>query len=569
MKMAKLGIFFDQKEAESRWSSGQNVFENYLFEVLEHLRIPYEKVDTHEDVSSFDVLIIALSGNSIATTGKLLNYVSSGGTVISYGGLDGLKGDLGVSSSHVLDKGYAFLSSFLNQTTPLRFLHAEYWENLQGVKSIVQKGYLNQTNKDSVETLVPALQKIKFGIGSIERWSVAIPLTLVGLQQGTLPVTEDGFPAPDGTANLDEGILKADDGFELDWVMDRTSTETGIPYFPHPYADLWREALVEHLLTIVTEKGMTLPFLDYWPVTINHMAMISHDSDLNVDESAELTLSTLKEEAVHSTWCMIAPGYSPAIYQQIKTDGHEIALHYNALEQEDGIWSEEAFSSQLEWLQKAAETDRIVSNKNHYTRFEGWGDLFLWCEKYGIQVDQSRGPSKKGNIGFLFGTSHPYFPIAWVDEKNRFYDVLELGFLTQDLNHHTLADISVIQPFLDGAKRVNGVAHFLFHQYHIYNQPKVREAMVQLIRTAKSQGFTFWTCQQINQWERERRKVILKWESGEISAAGPLEREDLAVLIPIEMKERTGDARENHEIVKRFGVTCYKISTRVNMLKEV
>ncbi|MEH7012260.1 hypothetical protein V7087_15845 [Neobacillus niacini] len=568
MKIAKLGILFDQHEAQSRWSSGQNVFENFLFEVLDHLRIPYEKVDSHEDVGLFDVLMIALSGNSSGTSQKLLNYVNSGGTVISYGGLDDLKGVLGVTASPVLEKGYAFLASFLHQTTPLRFLHSEYWETQNEDIRIIHKGYLQPTNRDAEQTLKPALQQIKCGRGSIERWSVSIPSTIVGLQQGTLPVTEDGIPAPDGTANLDEGLLKADDGFELDWELDRIMTETGMPYFPHPYADLWREALVEHLLTIVTEKGMTLPFLDYWPADINHIAMITHDSDLNVEESAELTLSTLKKEGVQSTWCMIAPGYSSSIYEQIKKDGHELALHYNALEQEQGIWSEEAFLDQLEWLQKAAATDQIVSNKNHYTRFEGWGELFSWCEKYNIQVDQSRGPSKKGNIGFLFGTCHPYFPISWADEQNRFYDVLEVGFLTQDLNHHALADTSVIQPFLDGAKRVNGVAHFLFHQFHIYHQPEVQEAIVQLIRTAKSQGFTFWTSQQINIWERERRSINLEWESDEMKAEGSVGREDIAVLIPIGVNEPV-EGREGQEIVKRFGLTCRKIITKVNRLKNV
>lgn len=170
-------------------------------------------------------------------------------------------------------------------------------------------------------------------------------------------------------------------------------------------------------------------------------------------------------------------------------------------------------------------------------------------------MDQSRGPSKKGNIGFLFGTCHPYFPIAWADEKNRLYDVLEIGFLTQDLNHNTLSDVSVIQPFLDGVKRVNGVAHFLFHQYHIYNQPKVREAIVHLITTAKDQGFAFWTSKQINDWERARRRVTIDGisPSGAIKLTTLDEENDFVILIPVD---------ENHAddvVVKRFGISCKQV----------
>src|SRR5690606_41341508 len=131
--------------------------------------------------------------------------------------------------------------------------------------------------------------------GGIADWAVDLPYTVVGLQQGTRPVHSDGLPAPDGTAGIDDGILKADDGFEMDWDVDRLATETGERYFAHPYADWWKEVLLQSLLRTVIDREWTLPFVDYWPSGISQVAMISLDSDWNVDESAETPLRLLRE----------------------------------------------------------------------------------------------------------------------------------------------------------------------------------------------------------------------------------------------------------------------------------
>jgi hypothetical protein len=559
MKMARVGVLLDQKAALRRWENGLNVFQAYIGEILAHAGIPFEWVDGVEQLSeqTLDVLIVALDRKEDDSALQIWNFAERGGVVIAYGGLSRLAGRLGFSDRGPFGKGYAWLPPEFGVTRPLRYLQAAPWKAVSKSKHLC--GGFGQIRKDHPHgtRLGVALQQFKVGKGVIDRWAVDIAETVVGFQQGTKPVIEDGIPALDGTGSVDDGILKADDGMEMDWELDRLKTATYTPYFAHPYADLWREVLISHLLKRVTGRGMTLPFIGYWPDGISHVAMISHDSDLNVDESAEITLDVLQECDVKSTWCMLEPGYSPHIYQRVQAEGHELAFHYNAVDHDKGKWEETEFRRQLQWLKDAAGLETVTSNKNHYTRFEGWGELFRWCETYGVLSDQTRGPSKKGNVGFLFGTCHPYFPIAWSDEHNRMYNVLEIGFLTQDLDHHSLADSSLIVPFLEQVQLVQGVAHFLFHQVHIHNQPPVRDALRKVVVEAKRRGFVFWTGRQINDWERARRKVRIEGvePDGSVHLTSEADVANLVVWVPIGHDYRNQPTKSTK---KQFGVPCVK-----------
>lgn len=556
MRMAQVAVLLEKNAAKKRWTYGLNVFEAYIEEVLSHAGIRFNRLESLDEgvPEHIDVVLDVLSlGPESAEA--LLAFAERGGKVISYAGLNTLAESFGFREMISESAGYAELPEQLGEKLPLRYLQARPWVVDDASRAEVEQSGLLHAMRPDGEERGAALLQIKAGSGSIDRWSVNILHTIVGMQQGTMPVLEDGVPAPDGTGSVNENILKADDRVEMDWELDRKSTpETGTPYFAYPYADLWREALVTHLLQSVVSMGLTLPFIGYWPDGVPYVAMISHDSDVNKDEHAEATLAVLEECKIRSTWCMIEPGYSSYIYDQVKAAGHELAFHYNALDQQKGKWAEEEFVRQLQWFKDAAKIEEVTSNKNHYTRYEGWGELFQWCEKYGIAADQTRGPSKKGNIGFLFGTCHPYFPIAWADERNRLYDVLEISFLTQDLDHRTLADSSVVKPFLEGAARVEGVAHFLFHQIHIKEQPKVTDAIRKVVQEAKQSGFVFWTSKEINDWERARRTLTIEGvdASGKVEVTSNASLDDVVVWIPV----AEGEASE--ETVRKFGVNCKK-----------
>lgn len=515
MNMARVGVFIDRQTAEQRWNYGLNVFEMQIGEMLTQAGIPFEWVDELHRMSGklYDIVIAGLVPNHPSAVETLLRYAENGGTIISYSGINVLSKALHCRRIGNGTSGYAhFPEQTELELPPLRYLSADPWRPLttkekEDSYSFTTYGQLKSSPEqpDDEASVLPLYYRFAVGKGQIYRWNVNIPHTIVELQQGSGPIMEDGIPAPDGTANVDDGVLKAEDGLTQDWTHVRTQHDCGDSVIAHPYADYWREAAISHLLECATEIAKPLPFIDEWPAGTDCTLMISHDSDRNFDEDAVATLKVLEECGIHSTWCMMKPGYSLHLYEQIKAAGHELALHFNANVREGGSWCEEDFARQWDWLNDLGVADRIVSNKNHFTRFEGWGEFFQWCERCGIEADQTFGPSKSGMVGFPFGTCRPFKPIAWFDEQNRSYNVLEMTFLSQDVPNMT--SLQVMPDLLKTVRRERGVAHLVFHQGWLQRSGEVREALKSIVQTAKELGFAVWTGAQINEWERHRRNM--------------------------------------------------------------
>jgi hypothetical protein len=560
MKMARVGLLLDKTAAERGWRYGINVFACYIEEILSQAGIPFQRFEDIDNLpyAAIDILIVGLAEENEETTSLLWNYAGQGGTIITYGGLNAMAAKLGCELSSTLECGYAKMGSAYEKAEAIRFLQASPWriKSLDGGLA-AEIGTIHKERPDG-DILGSALLHFTIGKGALLRWSVDMADTIVRLQQGAEPVLTDGVPAPDGTAAVNDNILKADDRSAMDWEQDRLQTETGAPYFTYPYADYWRELLIGQLLRTALDMGLTLPFIGYWPEGISQVAMISHDSDINLDIHAEATLDILQECGIHSTWCMIEPGYSPHIYDRVKDAGHELAFHYNALDAQGGKWDDAEFNRQLEWLKHAADLEKVCSNKNHYTRFEGWSELFNWCEKNGVESDQTRGPSKKGNVGFLFGTCHPYFPISWSNEKNRMHNVVEISFLTQDMDLAPYwADSSIVIPLLDRVKSVEGIAHFLFHQIHIEEKESVRQAFRKVVEEAKRREFVFWTGEQINNWHRARRRInIISIDGAGTALVLGEQVEGAVVWSPV---QDTYEAQHDDHLEVRFGICCKKL----------
>ncbi|MEQ7005620.1 hypothetical protein ABN028_05400 [Actinopolymorpha sp. B17G11] len=522
---APIGLVLDDGAAQAAHHEGRDAWWLYTTEVLDHVRLPYDVLAPDAltglgaataDAPGVLVFPHPPSLDAAAVT-AVTGWVERGGALVLCGGSGTLVELTGVTAGSPVADGHVEIVKGALTQPPDVPLHAY--------------GGVELAPGDGGDVLarwtsgVAAIAARSVGRGVVVVCGVDLWQSIVRIQQG-FRVEQDGAPAADGSCPVDDGILKCDDGLPLSYERDRALPpgEAGVaeglfpheypppaaaPIFHRPQADIWRRVFLTLVLDAAERCGVVLPWLFYWPAGVPAVAHMSHDSDGNVSEYAATALEVFDEVDVRVTWCHVYPGgYDPAIVQAIADRGHEQALHYNAMEDADiASWGWPQLRAQYAWAQALTGRERIVCNKNHYTRWEGWHEFFVWCERIGIEIDQSRGPSKQGDVGFPFGSCHLWFPMADAAEANRRIDVLELPLHTQDLawaGHEANRDV-----ILDQVLAEHGVAHFLFHSPHLHLRPPTRAACVRLAAEARSRGMVWWTSEQLNSWERRRRGVRL------------------------------------------------------------
>lgn len=489
----------------------------YVAEILQRAGLFFESLPAREVNSLFrrSGSIVLLAGHlplALPQREALAAWVKQGGALIGLGGTSGMDEVFGVSGGSPVAEGWLKVSAGGHPVTAgLRSSLHVFGGYVMKKGSATALAELQLANGTSCGS---AILENRFGAGQALLLAPDLLFSIVHIQQG-LRVLQDGKPPPDNSAPLNDGLLKAEDGLVLDWQRDRTPTPPdGGPLFMEPISDELREIILRSIFHLARQQAMTLPVLWYWPRALKAVAHMSHDSDGNDPPKAAALLDVMNRCRLKSTWCILYPGGYPAeFYRCLSKQEFEIALHYDAMTGgERTSWSKDNFLFQHRWLMKEAEVENIHSNKNHYTRWEGRLDFPRWCQEAGIASDQTRGPSKKGTIGFPLGGSQPYFPLDDETDSPRLLNVLEVNLMTQDLVITCPPEYG--QPLLDSALRHHGVAHFLFHPAHIL-KPGVADALAGLVDYGRAQGLEWWTTQQICQWETARRGVKARFDSAD------------------------------------------------------
>lgn len=531
---APLGVLVQPVARDASGRAGAGV---YLTEILHRAGLPFQVLSL-PDLPVFlsrPSGIVVLAGEMQLTGPQreaLTRFVENGGSLVGIGGTSGLHKVFGVVGQSPLAEGW------MKVTAPSHAITAGLRSSLHVFGgSCVKAGSaapLAELVSGSQGAAGSAILEHRLGKGRAILLAPDLVFSILHIQQG-VAVRQDGRPAPDGSAPINDRALKAEDGLVLDWQRDRTAVAPDVgPIFLEPVSDELREIILRSILHLASQQGIALPVLWYWPRGLKAVGHISHDTDGHDPKKAAAMLEVMSGCKVKSTWCVLYPGGYPAgFYRQLDQQGFEIAMHYDAHSGgPQTTWSKDNFLLQQRWLLKETGLRHVISNKNHYTRWEGRLDFLRWCEEAGIESDQTRGPSKKGTIGFPLGGSQPYFP--WDDEADapRFLNVLEVNMLTQDLV--IVCPREYGRQLVDSVLRRHGVAHFLFHPNHVL-KPQVADTIRELVGYGRSQGLEWWTNRQIRQWEALRRGVATRFDSaGALSfrAARPLDQATLLLLKP-------------------------------------
>ncbi|KRE36491.1 hypothetical protein [Paenibacillus sp. Soil724D2] len=571
MSIQMIHVVWNEQQAEKSWQQGRNDYTPYMFEILNYLGIVFSKWTPNswmEHQPGGITIVVGLDDRS-EWPSIFKQYCENGNSVLTIGSSFGLHDVLGLNKPEgkKIQEGWiqwndCKLAESLRSS--FHFFGASLVEPCPDTEAL---GSLIRRNGEV--SLFPAFTMRPYASSYAAMICFDIAKSFCMIQQG-ISVEKDGLPASDGTASVDDDILKTDDGSVLDWLHDRDKADPmSAAFFMYPIVDEMRIFFIRTLHLLHEKMGEAMVHSWFWPEGIDGIGHISHDSDGNSIDAAELMLEKLLEADIHSTWCVIMPGYPQSVYEKMIEAGHEIALHYNALStEENSLWDEEHFNLQLDRLnQQLKNRVSIKTNKNHYLRWEGDIQFYQWCERAGIAVEQSKGGTKQGNKGFLAGTCHPYIPVSNALERNRLMQVFSLPTLAWDPPTALRCTLKEAQSIIELSAHVNGVVHFLFHPAALVNE-EVGPALVDLVNYGRMQGLHWWTSKQLFRWLQIKRGIDVSVQPGTnegkqlyISAQHPCK--GLTVLIT-QLPSKMGIPSNNGTIrsirfKQRFGLSFHEI----------
>jgi hypothetical protein len=380
-------------------------------------------------------------------------------------------------------------------------------------------------------------------------------------------VEVDAPGAEDGSARLDDGVLRAEDGASLEIERDRKKAE-GSPTaaFLEPHADVVKECWLRLVFEAIEASGKAVAVPWYWPHNAEGAAMLSVDCKIYREDLVHRLQRVLGMYGCRPAWLVSLPGFSLDVYRGLRKWEQEVGLLFTI---EEGMtWHEERMKIQQAALSRAAGISDMVAARADEGRWQGWLDFYAMCEGSGARISLSKGGRQPGTSGFLFGTCHPFFPLK---RDGSPFLAAELPYLVFMPGIET--PIPVAEAVLERAVQANG-AYQVTLDLGMKGIEEAVDVVRRLLAVSKQKRMEFMKPGDVYRFEKARRtlKVFLKAadDHGAMTLVSDQEVEGLTLLFSgIPVAARFQGRQASLQTVERFGTKMRALTVSLEARQQL
>lgn len=414
----------------------------WLIEAAEQVGLWHEVLSLADlgRLGDFDVLLLGGQHRLEASDARaIVDWASRGGAVVASGSTFGLDELFGVAASGqpAWSRGRALAGQAAGTLWPV----AAPWIRFFGGSRVTAKSAEVLARTDSGEPVL------------LRRGRATLLAADLGRSMATMAmgrsVGADGIGPGDGTAVLEDGVLRAEDGLALDFSTDRDSPLCPPPAFGLAHADALREVWARCVVFACRQVERS-PLLAWpWPENAPAAATLSVDCpDMDLGAVTEI-VSCLARFGSPSAFLVPSPGLPADAYRQLRKAGHEPAVLVTGRHP-----SADDLRVQHRSVVRMAGLANLPTTRLADGGWHGYTEPYLAAAASQAWLSVAKGGRQPGTSGFLFGTGSPFFAHAFGGER---IAVAELPYLAFEPG--VVTPLSVMAPLAEQVVAYGGCFH--------------------------------------------------------------------------------------------------------------
>lgn len=535
----------------------------YYKEALDHAGLRHEviKKSALADLGRVDVLLLAGYGSlSEPQTAAVSAWVRQGGMLVCSGGPWDLASLLGLAEPVLHCTNSVMSPAGEHRQWPADAPFARFFggaaANVAGAQAIAS------TREGKI-----AVGRKKAGKGFAFFVGPHVGQTMSLMQLGH-SVECDGIGPNDGSARLDDGNLRAEDGTNLDFNEDRSALEDTAPFFNHAHADIVREVWIRTILAAIDESGASALMTWHWPRGAEATVMLSLDCESFDTDQVQKVHRLLSMYGSRAVWMIALPGYSLDVYRALRSWEHEVGLIF--VTDDAGGWHEEKLKIQHVAVSRSAAAHAMISARPLDGKWRGYLNFYDLAENAGARLSLSKGGRQPGTSGFLFGTCHPFFPVKRDGHPYLAAELPYTAYMPGMVTSNPACDAILSQTISR-----NGCFHVVLRPEAV-DQPEAFTSLRRILADCKQRKVDSILPEELYRFEKGRRTLRLVsrtiGEEGQIQVSSDVKLEGLCLMATGPNCEAVIKGKNVAVIpVERYGTTfhCVQVDLEAKQHLEI